>query len=795
MQSPGRKSKSAGPELNETAFMLRICDILNFARMRLVKIIEMGFTPDTPIRTAIADYPADAFQGWSPWSMNIGRSASRPESNLPMISNDRLRKRHVSKWIIDGLASDYHFEDIFVELSDEFIIINQYLRRDRFASRILADIAEIYIARGDYEAAIPHLLKSIDNCSIDPWNKLLSWRVFRLACCQRRQSDAPEYLKTLTYCLGTRLAHTVPMKLRHHLQQDLEAVVNEKEVSDFRWTLTPLFGMKIDIQDTAGGKSIQPLMKTNVRMHTCEIGDQVQADVVLKSNLATAIQVDSVKIFLQNIDDFQRFAEANDEVIESDAAFVLMGATSITIEPGDNVFSFPWPAMSVGEYVISSVCMQWHKAAFYQDFTATSSDVLGFDVLPNEPTQSIELNPIFLIPGHVQNVRLLFHSGSDVVNGGKVKLVCSQGLQVISPDGRSENENQDWQDSCEFDLGSCLPDSTITMIASVKSEAIDSYNPNDPDQKEDDHSYSCLQTLEATVTTSYHHGVYKTHAEENLKIDSPPITAILEASVTTLELAALTIKSSGAWSIGDDRFVIGATVRCNTPVPFYVKKWDITLPSSLSLDENGDMNDHLIDCTVIEGEELYFGFGCKTLGASKEESEKNDGILEIILEDGYGKSFVQVLPLDLHAFYKHIDAEKQAGEALIVANAQLTSTSQQGLVGTPVSFTYTVDFRHRQYDDSSPLHIAFHLSCVDEYWIIGGSVRGVINSESSSSLTFVGIPVKAGVIQSFPIIELAISQETKASRIKVIQKHPTQFIALAHTTVDEIACASTLVEV
>jgi len=161
MQSPGRKSKSAGPELNETAFMLRICDILNFARMQLVKIIEMGFTPDTPIRTAIADYPADAFQGWYPWSMNIGRSASRPESNLPMISNDRLRKRHVSKWIIDGLASDYHFEDIFVELSDEFIIINQYLRRDRFASRMLADIAEIYIARGDYEAAIPHLLKSM----------------------------------------------------------------------------------------------------------------------------------------------------------------------------------------------------------------------------------------------------------------------------------------------------------------------------------------------------------------------------------------------------------------------------------------------------------------------------------------------------------------------------------------------------------------------------------------------------------------------------------------------------------
>ena len=91
---------------------------------------------------------------------------------------------------------------------------------------------------------------------------------------------------------------------------------------------------------------------------------------------------------------------------------------------------------------------------------------------------------------------------------------------------------------------------------------------------------------------------------------------------------------------------------------------------------------------------------------------------------------------------------------------------------------------------------------MDEDWIVGGSVRGTLNCgpETSCSLTFVGIPIKAGIIKSFPRIELASLQDLNTSAttppgIKVVQKHPSTFMSLAYTSVDEMTCASTLLEI
>jgi len=143
-------------------------------------------------------------------------------------------------------------------------------------------------------------------------------------------------------------------------------------------------------------------------------------------------------------------------------------------------------AMSVSSYryVMAYSCI-------FRDFTATSSGVLGFDVLPNGHTKSTELKYRVEVSSWTL-FRSCFSTKSDAVNGGKVKLVCSQGLHVISLDGSFENGSQDWHNSCGFDLGSCLPDSTSAMIASVKSETIDSNSPNVSDQKQDDYRYSCL---------------------------------------------------------------------------------------------------------------------------------------------------------------------------------------------------------------------------------------------------------------------------------------------------------------
>ena len=165
-----------------------------------------------------------------------------------------------------------------MELCELIVGVNKFLQRNRFLSRILAELAEIYIARGDLDNAVQNLLTCINNCALDPWDSLLSWRVFRLACCQRKLGNAPEYLKTLTYCLGSRLAKAAPIKLLTYLQNDLEAIVRANEVADLRWNIVPLFGMKIDIQKTIAGSSVQPLITSSVLMHICEIGDEVRSE-------------------------------------------------------------------------------------------------------------------------------------------------------------------------------------------------------------------------------------------------------------------------------------------------------------------------------------------------------------------------------------------------------------------------------------------------------------------------------------------------------------------------------------
>ena len=70
---------------------------------------------------------------------------------------------------------------------------------------------------------------------------------------------------------------------------------------------------------------------------------------------------------------------------------------SPNISPGKNTFILPWTVMTVGQYVVTSIEIKWKNALFMQDYCIPRHPVHCFDVLPNEPTQSIELNPIFLV--------------------------------------------------------------------------------------------------------------------------------------------------------------------------------------------------------------------------------------------------------------------------------------------------------------------------------------------------------------------------------------------------------------
>ena len=77
---------------------------------------------------------------------------------------------------------------------------------------------------------------NVDVCARDCWDVLQSWRLFQLACCQRRiYDDAVNYLQTLSCCFVPRLAPrsasegggVTPLDTAILFQRDLEKLVED----------------------------------------------------------------------------------------------------------------------------------------------------------------------------------------------------------------------------------------------------------------------------------------------------------------------------------------------------------------------------------------------------------------------------------------------------------------------------------------------------------------------------------------------------------------------------------------
>lgn len=381
-------------------------------------------------------------------------------------------------------------------------------------------------------------------------------------------------------------------------------------------------------------------------------------------------------------------------------------------------------------------------------------------------------------------MRLYFYAGSDIVQRGLVELFCSKGLKVLEPN--TDIDEEKWTSNCSFKLKSCQPGEKLTMIVTVKCDAIDSYTVNSPLQDKTVGRNIPLQTLDAVITTSYHHKLYANELESGALKQCAPMSAILQANVTTLERPALTISDSQAFFYSDNAVVLNATVNCNTPVPFSLKKWNVTFPSYLILEVNGDLNDGLFNRSVIEGEELFFGFKCTVKLPEMPGLHNERPLLNIILQDHFGKSFLQVLPLNIDGFYEMILNECN-GNKSNSATMNFSLTSNEGLVGLPVTFKCDIDCSSLNIMDTSDL--LYSLTCDDSDWIIGGKIRGALNmpdGETCCSLEFVGIPTTSGEIKRFPKIEL-IQASSPSSSIKVTSKYPLSFMSRAHKSIETVA--------
>jgi hypothetical protein len=782
--------------------MRSLSKVLNFGRLCYRRLGDLEFGKYNLVRESMDQRSRSKMVPWVEWEKSISTSEQgtmkRPSKTAKDLTTEFLNG-NTTPWVQNAFKSNESFESTYIELSNALIRLNYLSGNYRCATRIQAEQAEIYMLRREYDQAVQNLLPTIDHCSMDTWDSILSWRLFRLACCQRVTGNAAEYLGSLIYCFGPRLSKVMPPKVTNLLQSDLESVVQCPDLSGKRWGLSTFLEVNLIIEQTEGGRVVEHFDPVNQRItkNHCFVGETIRGELIITSNLTRPINVDDIKVFILELGRFEPVQGMSESLSEEDTFCILNVESDGDILPGNNRIKFIWTPMSVDQYLVSSVCIQWNHASFFHDHTTIREPLLTVNVLPNEPTQSIELNPIFFIPGHIQTLRLIFESGSDVVNGGEVEMICSDGLQ-IAPPGIDPIEGN-WQNSCSFELGACEPNSSKTLLTTVKSDPIEYYSS---DRNEDSlHNNNALrQNLYVKVKTSYHHGLYA-KLEKNKKEPTPPsMAALLEAKVTTLERPALSLGQASAFFCDNGSVILNAVVHCNTPVPFSLKEWNVTFPPCLKLMNDGDLNHNLFQQSISEGEELFFGFKCEWVrsATTTDDNTFTRPVLLVILQDSFGKTFRQVLPLNIDAFYSEMERKEKLSNADSVI-AELKAPSKEGLVGAPIAFQYYVDTSNL----SRNMDIMYEISCFEMDWIIGGKIKGVIsassNEDSSLTLDFVGIPTRQGVLKGYPSFILSYVPtddefEPILSHIKVQVRQPSEFLSLSYKNHTAIACPSQQVQ-
>ena len=794
-----------------------LSQLLDFARLRLLALgdLKFGGAENNPVRKAMDHRPSETLRHWQSFTSlqtladAEERSATtvptNDENNQGAIIAESLSQLGEIVFLAQAFTSNKAYSKTYLELSDIIIYLYHLAGRYRFSSRLLAEEAEIYMSLGEYEHAAGILLEIVDTLSNDGWQGLYLLCLFRLACCQRAMGDTPSYLKTLAKSFHPKFAPVTPAHIKKLFQSDLECLVQgdgdsetkaSRQQQKYALGFSPFLELELGVE-TAGllGKKSHPLgyLRKKVVRHMCPVGMKIGIHVALLSHLPSEIILENARLFLMKSDDFERTYRTTSVLEEKEHYRILKKEGSITIQPGENVVTFPWIPMSVGQYVLSAVELTWGCAQFFHDSASLKKPIQAIDVLPSDPTQTVVLNPLFFIPGETQQIRLAFSSNRDYITKGEIDFECSQGLKILPPEVDG-NDKKNWVDKCKVTLKPCGLNETQLITALVTSEPI--------------RIGDAAQSLQAKITTWYHHALYF----DEIKTDEPeslPLVATLYTDVTTLGSPALTVHTADAFTLPDGKVTVSVSLLCNTPVPFFIKEWSASLPPPLELVTSDDLDDALVGHPVSEGQEIFFSLNCRIMEfCYSDETGSANPSLTVILRDDQGKTFQQVLMFDLSEFYRNIrrDLEFSGKNA---THAELLCSREEGLVGAPVYFTYTTDVasinaamrikasppRSSNQNEGSLLTappLLYSIISDTKHWILSGKVGGVVpnNANGPFSVTFVGIPTRSGVLKQFPQLKLhyAPVAEMKAITLTVHCRVPECFTSLAYK--NQIALAA-----
>lgn len=732
------KSPKAGTYIDP--FNVQLFEIVEFARTRLDMLAELKKDIACNSQGAICSKFQDITKPWEPWTPQDKQQ--QQESEAPPLETFHLDvsgKEFLDKAFLDRNQFLLHYTDAL----KFHIIICKLCARIRTAARFTLELVDLFVEQGQMSQAEKALQSVAKIYARDGWNDCHFLVHFRLAGFRRNWVGPRDYLATLFHCFScySKGKFTVmPHKALEMLCQDFEAVMgvlgnSSSDSDETRYSNSPIFEAAFRHPEIRNRKKI-------LRRKVFYVGEEMKIIFALQSHLPR--RVDDVAITAELVPhSVYTNAQKQKTVLgPEDVCLAISLAETACINPGANEYQILWVPMVSGQFVVAQFTLKYKSTSFV--YTHDKMKEMGFwmDILPVEPTQSMIVKPLFLIPGHEQRLQIQVLSGGDHIESGELSLVCSPGLVVSA----EEEEGVEWVSNLKLPLNECPPKESRLFSFLVTGAATPSFDDNDTAAS------SAIPTVHAKVTTSFRYGNKDKNESSNSNSNEAQTVFQheMESVIPTLVEHALTVGDICFIPYKRDRAILSVVAKCHVPAPFLLQKWDLDLPSYLKVsDSTAAINKACMDTTLVKGETICFAFDCSSQASDVKLAESSALVVE--LQDEHSSVFQEQLLLRL----KKRTALANVPDQIHKISVRVKLSSTEGMVGVPIRVTY--------YLDTSALvnwkgQVLYTVDTNNDAWLVAGNTKGVVPKDDGKewNVTFCAIPTRPTLDSTAPSMELKL---------------------------------------
>jgi len=724
-----------------------VSDLLHFTRKRLLVLSRILFS------TSCAPYRANnVFET----RMNQVQSISTNDESSIEKDNQYLlgpRQKCASRfsWVGKSFSSQTEFNSMYLRFYDSVVSMCHVLRYQRCAARLLMEKADIFASNGNIQEAALLILKAFDKngCRFRGWEGLTSWSFSRLLKLQREAGGSPLYVSLLTSILSRRTHSRLPTTIAHELQKDLESFIGKKELCTESFSLSPF---TIDLSPDHGQKQ-----------EHC-VFDIVLLTVTIRSYLPKLISADALSFVTSYTSDAIDGLSIEDSSNSLQNEYIIDMTGPIVLEPGINKLTFEWVPIFPGFYKLLKSILFWREAIFIHENSTVIKCRSFARVRSYEPDQSLHVYPHFLYPRGVQKVNVNFDSGSSDVEQAILVVKCCDMVQIVT-------ENDNFTESLCLTLGPLNPQRTINQSFTIRSDWQGG-------------SYDSKKALDIQVFSKYRHAKYPL-LPQNLRDFIPtPSSHTLSSSVDIVGSPSFTIDDAKSFRLANGCIAINIKLSCNSTRPIVLNHWSVEYQSQYHPVKEEDMNIGLFKRSLTHSDEIFLGFKCLRNASINERIRDDRPILHLSFSNEYSESFTEEYLVGINLEHSIILASQSTID-LNEVQVTLKSSVDNGVSGNPVRLTYTVvrnSFLSSLKKKNNLLKYAIRFN--SDHWLVAGKIEGLIEltEEESYVIGCVGVPIKVGIIESYPCIHLTmIKEQSDPTILEVRINQPRLFQSLPRT--------------